>query len=66
MSGPLMDEVDVDAVEFRAEVIDRIQLALLCASVEAVHPICKQLFKIIKVSPLVPRSAWGLIRASAS
>ena len=32
VSGPLMDEVDVHAVELGAELIGRVQLALLCAA----------------------------------
>ena len=62
VSGALMDEVNVDAVELGAKLIDRVQLALLCAPIKPVGPICKQLFKVIKIRPLVPGNAWCLIR----
>ena len=61
-SGPLMDEVDMDAVEIGAELIGRVQLALLCVPIELVGPIRKQLFKVLEVSPLLPGRAWCLIR----
>jgi hypothetical protein len=57
-----MDEVDVDAVELGAELSGRVQLALLCLPIELVGPIRKQLPKVLKVSPLLPSSAWCLIR----
>jgi hypothetical protein len=60
--GPLMDEMNVDAVEIGAELIGRVQLALLCVPIELVGPICNQLSKVIKVSPLLPGSAWCRIR----
>src|SRR5262245_17533200 len=60
--GPLMDEVDLDAVELRSELFGRIELPLLCLPIEPVGPICKQLSKVLKVSPLLPGSAWCLIR----
>ena len=62
VSGALMDEVDVDAVELGAKLIDRVQLALLCAPIKPVGPICKQLFKVIKIRLLVSGNAWCLIR----
>src|SRR5207237_54927 len=62
VSGPLMDEVDVDAVELGAELSGRVQLTLLCLPIELVGPIRKQLPKVLKVSPLLPGSAWCLIR----
>jgi hypothetical protein len=34
----------------------------LCAPIELVDPIRKQLFKIAKVGPLLPGIAWCLIR----
>src|SRR4029453_15914061 len=58
VSGPLMDEVDVDAVEPGAELMECVQLALLCAPIELVGPIGQQLPKVLKVSPLLPASAW--------
>jgi len=61
-SRPLMNEVDVDAVEIGAELIGRVQLALLCEPVELVGPIRKQRFEVLKVSPLLPRHTWRLIR----
>ena len=57
-----MDEVDVDAVELGAELIRRVQQALLCVPIELVGPIRKQRFKVLKVSPLLPGRAWCLIR----
>jgi hypothetical protein len=57
-----MDEVDMDAVELGAELSGRVQLALLCQPIELVGPIRKQLPKVLKVSPLLPSSAWCLIR----
>jgi hypothetical protein len=57
-----MDEVDVHAVELGAELSGRVQLALLCLPIELVGPIRKQLPKVLKVSPLLPSSAWCLIR----
>src|SRR5439155_5990499 len=62
VSGPLMDEVDMDAIELGLELIDRVQLALLCAPIEPVGPIRKQLFKVLKISPLLPGIPWCLIR----
>jgi hypothetical protein len=62
VSGPLMDEVDVNAVELCAELSGRVQLALLCLPIELVGPIRKQLPKVLKVSPLLPSSAWCLFR----
>ena len=62
VSGRLMDEVDMDAVEIGAELVDRVQLAFLCAPIELVGPIRKQLFKVLKISPLLPGIAWCLIR----
>jgi hypothetical protein len=53
-----MDEVDVDAVEPGAELMECVQLALLCAPIELVGPIGQQLPKVLKVSPLLPSSAW--------
>src|SRR6478672_4685332 len=54
VSGRLMDEMDMDAVEIGAELVDRVQLAFLCAPIELVGPIRKQLFKVLKVGPLLP------------
>ena len=51
MSGRLMDEVDMDAVEIGAELVDRVQLAFLCAPIELVGPIRKQLFKVPRSVP---------------
>src|SRR4029453_4600711 len=62
VSGPLMDEVDVHAVELGAEMSGRAQLPLLCLPIEFAGPILKQLPKVVKVSPLLPSSAWCLIR----
>src|SRR5262245_21247625 len=62
VSGPLMDEVDAEAVEIGAELTGRVQCPLLCVPIEAVGPICKQLPEVSKVSPLLPGSAWCLIR----
>src|SRR5204862_7346290 len=57
-----MDEVDVDAVQLGAELSGRVQFALLCRPIELVGPIRKQVPKVLKVSPLLPSSAWCLIR----
>ena len=62
VSGPLMDEVDVHAVQLGAELSGRVQLTLLCLPIEFAGPILKQLPKVLKVSPLLPSSAWCLIR----
>jgi hypothetical protein len=60
-----MDEVDVDAVELGAELMEYVQLAFLCPPIELVSPILKQLPKVLKVSPLLPSSAWCLIRPAS-
>src|SRR5262245_41613269 len=60
--GSLVDEVDIGAVELRAEMFDRVQLALLRVPIEPVGPIREQLFQVLEVSPLVPGRAWSLIR----
>ena len=39
VSGPLVDEVDMDAVELGAEMFGRVQRALLCRPVELGGPI---------------------------
>ena len=44
MSGVLIDEMDVDVIKLGAEMMDGVQLALSCAPIEPVGPICKQLF----------------------
>ena len=44
MSGALTNEMDVDAIKLGAEMMDGVQLALLCAPIESVGPICNQLF----------------------
>jgi hypothetical protein len=36
----------------------------LCLPIEFAGPILKQLPKVLKVSPLLPRNAWCLIRPS--
>ena len=41
VSGPLMDEVDMDAVELGAELTECVQLALLGVPIELVGPIRK-------------------------
>ena len=64
VSGPLVDEVDVHAVQLGAKLSGRVQLALLCLPIEFAGPILKQLPKVLKVGPLLPRSAWCLIRPS--
>src|SRR4030095_14691861 len=61
-SGPLMDEVDMDVVELAAELMRRVQQALLCVPIELVGPIRKQRFKVLKVGPLLPRHPWCRIR----
>src|SRR5207244_13169258 len=62
ISGPLVDEVDVHAVELGAKLSGRVQLALLSLPIEFVGPILKQLSKVLTVSSLLPSSAWCLIR----
>lgn len=61
-SGTLLDEVDVNAVELRAELTERVQPALLCVPVELLGPIRKHLSQILEVRPLLPGRAWRLIR----
>lgn len=64
--GPLMNEVNVHAVELGAELSGRVQLAFLCLPIEFAGPILKQLPEVLKVSPppaptqrLVPEQASG-------
>ena len=45
VSGPLVDEVDVHAVQLSAKLSGRVQLALLCSPIEFAGPILKQLPK---------------------
>jgi hypothetical protein len=52
----------MDAVELGAELVGRVQLALLCVPIELVGSIRKQLLEVLEVSPLVPGRAWCLIR----
>src|SRR5262245_21654170 len=61
MSGALTNEMDVDVIKLGAEMMNGVQLALLCAPIELVGPICTQLFEVINVSPLGPCSAYGVI-----
>src|SRR4030095_15317642 len=57
-----MDKVDVAAVQPGVELMKCVQLALLCLPIKFAGPIIKQLPKVFKVSPLLPSSAWCLIR----
>ena len=50
------------AIKLGAKLLCYLEVALLCAPIEAVGPICKQLSKIIEISALVSGSAWCLIR----
>ena len=43
---------------FGAELIGRVQFALLCVPIEPVGPIGKQLSQVLEVSSLLPGSAW--------
>src|SRR5678810_1008962 len=61
VSGSLMDEVDMGAVELGAELFGRVQLALLRTPVEPVGPVREQLFEVLEVGSLVPGRAWCLI-----
>ena len=61
-SGPLMDEMNVGAIKFGPKLLGYVELALLCAPIKPIGPICKQLSKIIESSSLIPGSAWRLIR----
>src|SRR5262249_10548929 len=60
--GPLMDEVDADAVDIGPELFGRVQRALLGVPVELVGPIGEQLREVLQVSPLIPGGAWCGIR----
>ena len=62
VSRPFMDEVDVDTIEFGAELSERVQRTLLRAPIELVSPIGKQLSQVLEVGSLLPGSAGRLIR----
>jgi hypothetical protein len=53
----LVDEVDLEPVEVGAELIDRIQRALLRPPIEPVGPVGKQLSEVGEVRALVPGGA---------
>jgi hypothetical protein len=57
-----MDEVDMNAVEIGAEMIDRVQFALSSVPIEPVGPVREQPSQVREVSPVFPRSARGLVR----
>jgi hypothetical protein len=57
VSGPLVDEVDVHAVQLGAKLSEGIQFAFLSPPIKLPRPILKQLSKVLKVSPLLPGSA---------
>src|SRR5215468_10751698 len=57
-----MDEVDVDAIDGGAKLLEGVQPALLRTPVELVSPIGQQLSEILQVGSLVPRRAWALVR----
>ena len=62
---PLVDEVDVRAIELGTEMTELIQFAPLCGPIEPVRPISKQLFKVIKIHPLFRRRAWCFARPAS-
>ena len=49
---PAHRQVDTDAVEVGAKLVDRVQRAFLCAPIELVDPIRKQLFEVVKMGSL--------------
>lgn len=49
-----MDEVHLDAIELRVEVIEAVQPALVRPPVEPVGPVGEQLLHIVKVGALLP------------
>jgi hypothetical protein len=59
---PLMDEVDVHAIELGTEVIERVQHPLLRTPVELAGPIRKRLSQVVEVGALLPGNARHLIR----
>lgn len=59
---PLMDEVDVNAIQLGAELIERVKFALLRTPVELVGPIRKHMSKVLEVGAMLPSNARCLIR----
>jgi hypothetical protein len=60
----LMDKVKPNTIDLRVVVLEGIKRPLLCLPIEFACPVLKQLPKVLKVSPLLPSSAWCLIRPS--
>src|SRR5512144_2839308 len=61
VSGPLMNEVDLDTVDFGAEVLEPVQLTLSGTPVELVAPVREQPLQVFEVGPLTPGRAWRRI-----
>ena len=59
-----MNEVDVEAVDVRLELLESIEASFLLAPVKLVAPIRQELFQIREVGPVVPARAFDLIRES--
>ena len=58
MSGPLMNEVNVNSVELGAKVMELVQAVLLCAPVEIVGPVAKQLPQVVRINSPFPGFSW--------
>src|SRR5206468_588233 len=65
VSGPLMDEVDVDAVELGAELSGRVQLALLCLPINSSAQYASNCLRYSRSVPC-SQAAPGADQASAS
>ena len=58
--------MDVETVDVRLELIERVETALLCAPVEPVMPVHDQLLQISEVHPIGPARTRQLVREARS
>ena len=57
-SCPLMDEVDVDAIDLGAELRKLVELRLLCSPVKGVLPVVHQVLEVLSVRAVVPACSF--------
>ena len=58
---PLVDEVDVQPLDVRLEVVEAVQQPLLAPPVEFVPPVGEQLLQVLAVGAVVPRRAGQVV-----
>lgn len=59
---PLMDEMDVNAIDLGVEVSELVDGHLLCPPVELILPVVAKLSHIVQVGAVVPVSTCNLVR----